>query len=53
MGQAPLSRHIFAVLVNELRDVPAIGCKRALIIGVLNRYGITAEPVRCDPPATK
>ncbi|CNF17502.1 Uncharacterised protein [Yersinia rohdei] len=45
MGQAHLSRHIFAVLVNELRDVPAIGCKRALIIGVLNRYGITAEPV--------
>lgn len=51
--QRPLPKHIFSVLVNELRDVPAIGCKRELIIGVLNRYGITAESVRCDPPATK
>ncbi|MFB5188419.1 hypothetical protein OP861_16265 [Yersinia intermedia] len=41
------------MLVNELRDVPAIGCKRELIIGVLNRHGITAEPVQFDPPAAK
>ncbi|HFR9151946.1 TPA: polyphosphate kinase [Yersinia enterocolitica] len=48
-----LPRHIFSMLVNELRDVPAIGCKRQLIIGVLNRHGITAEPVQFDPPAAK
>ncbi|WP_261370055.1 hypothetical protein [Yersinia aldovae] len=48
-----LPRHIFSMLVNELRDVPAIGCKRELIIGVLNRHGVIAEPVRCDPPATE
>ncbi|WP_260654733.1 hypothetical protein [Yersinia intermedia] len=41
------------MLVNELRDVPAIGCKRELIIGVLNRHGVTAEPVQFDPPATE
>ena len=45
-------RHIFSMLVNELRDVPAIGCKRELIIGVLSRHGVIAEPVQCDPPAT-
>lgn len=39
-----LPRHIFSILVNELRDVPAIGCKRELIIGVLNRHGVIAEP---------
>ncbi|CFR01012.1 hypothetical protein [Yersinia frederiksenii] len=48
-----LPRHIYSMLVNELRDVPAIGCKRELIVGVLNRHGITAAPVQCDPPATK
>lgn len=48
-----LPRHIFSMLVNELRDVPAIGCKRELIIGVLNRHGVIAEPVQCDPPATE
>lgn len=42
---AEIPRHIYSMLVNELRDVPAIGCKRALIIGVLNRHGVTAEPV--------
>lgn len=40
-----LPRHIYSMLVNELRDVPAIGCKRQLIIGVLNRHGVIAEPV--------
>ncbi|HEN3233775.1 TPA: hypothetical protein U5D48_004262 [Yersinia enterocolitica] len=40
-----LPRHIFSMLVNELRDVPAIGCKRELIVGVLNRHGVIAEPV--------
>ncbi|WP_235897802.1 hypothetical protein [Yersinia alsatica] len=49
--QRPLPRHIFSLLVNELRDIPAVGCKRALIIGVLNRHGITANPEQCDPPA--
>lgn len=44
--QRPLPRHVFSMLVNELRDVPAIGCKRALIIGVLNRHGVTAEQVK-------
>ncbi|MGP2470745.1 hypothetical protein V1956_19540 [Yersinia sp. 2540 StPb PI] len=48
-----LPRHIFSMLVNELRDVPAIGCKRQLIIGVLNRHGVIAEPVQLDPPATE
>ncbi|HFI1946169.1 TPA: hypothetical protein ACPZRO_002730 [Yersinia enterocolitica] len=48
-----LPRHIFSMLVNELRDVPAIGCKRELIIGVLNRHGITAELVQFNPPATE
>ncbi|HGB1555380.1 TPA: polyphosphate kinase [Yersinia enterocolitica] len=48
-----LPRHVFSMLVNELRDVPAIGCKRELIIGVLNRHGVTAEPVQCDPPAAE
>lgn len=48
-----LPRHIFSMLVNELRDVPAIGCKRELIIGVLNRHGVIAEPVQCDPSAAK
>ncbi|UNK25119.1 hypothetical protein [Yersinia intermedia] len=51
--QRPLPRHIFSALVNELRDVPTIGCKRELIIGVLNRHGVTAEPVQFDPPAAK
>lgn len=46
-----LPRHIYSMLVNELRDVPAIGCKRELIIGVLNRHGVIAEPVQCDPAA--
>ncbi|HHH1266518.1 TPA: polyphosphate kinase [Yersinia enterocolitica] len=50
---AEIPRHIYSMLVNELRDVPAIGCKRELIIGVLNRHGITAEPVQFDPPAAK
>ncbi|EQB9713820.1 polyphosphate kinase [Yersinia enterocolitica] len=50
---AEMPRHIYSMLVNELRDVPAIGCKRELIIGVLNRHGITAEPVQFDPPAAK
>ncbi|WP_227731216.1 polyphosphate kinase [Yersinia proxima] len=50
---AEIPRHIFSILVNELRDVPAIGCKRELIIGVLNRHGVIAEPVQCDPPATE
>ncbi|HDM8411175.1 TPA: polyphosphate kinase [Yersinia enterocolitica] len=50
---AEIPRHIYSMLVNELRDVPAIGCKRELIIGVLNRHGITAEPVQFDPPATE
>ncbi|CNK68559.1 Uncharacterised protein [Yersinia mollaretii] len=40
-----LPRHIYSMLVNELRDVPAIGCKRELIIGALNRHGVIAEPV--------
>lgn len=40
-----LPRHIYSMLVNELRDVPAIGCKRELIVGVLNRHGVIAEPV--------
>ncbi|CFQ55955.1 Uncharacterised protein [Yersinia frederiksenii] len=40
-----LPRHIFSMLVNELRDVPVIGCKRELIISVLNRHGVIAEPV--------
>lgn len=48
-----LPRHIYSMLVNELRDVPAIGCKRELIIGVLNRHGVIAEPVQSDPPATE
>ncbi|WP_230825330.1 hypothetical protein [Yersinia pseudotuberculosis] len=48
-----LPRHIFSMLVNELRDVPAIGCKRELIIGVLNRHGFIAESVQLDPPANK
>ncbi|MGE0937108.1 hypothetical protein AB9H26_22785 [Yersinia enterocolitica] len=42
---AEIPRHIYSMLVNELRDVPAIGCKRQLIIGVLNRHGVIAEPV--------
>ncbi|EOI6425085.1 hypothetical protein ACMU9U_001973 [Yersinia enterocolitica] len=42
---AEIPRHIFSMLVNELRDVPAIGCKRQLIIGALNRHGVIAEPV--------
>ncbi|EOU3147280.1 hypothetical protein AB8884_10745 [Yersinia enterocolitica] len=50
---AEIPRHIYSMLVNELRDVPAIGCKRELIIGVLNRHGFTAEPVQFDPPATE
>ncbi|MDA5499932.1 polyphosphate kinase [Yersinia aleksiciae] len=50
---AEIPRHIYSMLVNELRDAPAIGCKRELIIGVLNRHGITAEPVQFDPPATE
>ncbi|EOU3128554.1 polyphosphate kinase [Yersinia enterocolitica] len=50
---AEIPRHIYSMLVNELHDVPAIGCKRELIIGVLNRHGITAEPVQFDPPATE
>ncbi|HGK4640655.1 TPA: polyphosphate kinase [Yersinia enterocolitica] len=50
---AEIPRHIFSMLVNELRDVPAIGCKRELIISVLNRHGVIAEPVQCDPPAAK
>ncbi|WP_227732425.1 polyphosphate kinase [Yersinia proxima] len=48
-----LPRHIFSMLVNELRDVPAIGCKRELIVGALNRHGVIAEPVQCDPPAAE
>ncbi|HII4522715.1 TPA: polyphosphate kinase [Yersinia enterocolitica] len=48
-----LPRHIYSMLVNELRDVPAIGCKRQLIIGVLNRHGVIAESVQLDPPATE
>lgn len=40
-----LPRHIFSMLVNELRDVPAIGCKRELIVSVLNRHGVIAELV--------
>ncbi|MDR4899198.1 polyphosphate kinase [Yersinia kristensenii] len=50
---AGIPRHIFSMLVNELRDVPAIGCKRQLIIGVLNRHGVIAESVQLDPPATE
>ncbi|CND98121.1 polyphosphate kinase [Yersinia enterocolitica] len=50
---AEIPRHIFSMLVNELRDVPAIGCKRQLIIGVLNRHGVIAESVQLDPPANK
>lgn len=50
---AEIPRHIYSMLVNELRDVPAIGCKRELIIGVLNRHGITAELVQFNPPATE
>lgn len=42
---AEIPRHIYSMLVNELRDVPAIGCKRELIIGVLNRHGVTSKPV--------
>lgn len=41
---AEIPRHIFSMLVNELRDVPAIGCKRELIVGVLNSHGIVAKP---------
>ncbi|ENO8635806.1 polyphosphate kinase [Yersinia enterocolitica] len=48
-----LPRHIFSMLVNELRDVPTIGCKRELIISVLNRHGVITEPVQLDPPATE
>ncbi|WP_186368216.1 polyphosphate kinase [Yersinia rochesterensis] len=40
-----LPRHTFSMLVNELRDVPAIGCKRELIVSVLNRHGVIAELV--------
>lgn len=40
-----LPRYIFSALVNELRAVPAIGCKRELIIGVLNRHGVIADSV--------
>lgn len=40
-----LPRHIFSILVNELRAVPALGCKRELIIGVLNRHGVIADSV--------
>ncbi|CQH54319.1 TPA: polyphosphate kinase [Yersinia enterocolitica] len=50
---AEIPRHIYSMLVNELRDVPAIGCKREFIVGVLNRHGVIAEPVQCDPPATE
>ncbi|CNL00634.1 Uncharacterised protein [Yersinia frederiksenii] len=50
---AEIPRHIYSMLVNELRDVPAIGCKRQLIIGVLNRHGVIAESVQLDPPANK
>ncbi|MDN0106687.1 hypothetical protein QVN76_07250 [Yersinia rochesterensis] len=42
---AEIPLHVFSMLVNELRDVPAIGCKRELIVGALNRYGVIAEPV--------
>lgn len=37
--------HVFREFVNTLRDVPNIGCKRELIIDVLNKYGIFPEPV--------
>ncbi|CNB75043.1 Uncharacterised protein [Yersinia enterocolitica] len=50
---AEIPRHIFSMLVNELREVPVIGCKRELIISVLNRHGVIAEPVQLDPPATE
>lgn len=40
-----LPRHIFSMLVNELHDVPAVGCKRELIVGVLNRHGVIADSV--------
>ncbi|WP_246584522.1 hypothetical protein [Yersinia kristensenii] len=50
---AEIPRHIYSMLVNELRDVPAIGCKRELIISVLNRHGVIAESVQLDPPANK
>ncbi|MFM1346605.1 hypothetical protein WFP14_08550 [Yersinia proxima] len=50
---AEIPRHIFSMLVNELRDVPAIGCKRQLIISVLNRHGVIPESVQLDPPANK
>ncbi|ELW8194578.1 TPA: polyphosphate kinase [Yersinia enterocolitica] len=50
---AEIPRHIFSMLVNELRDIPALGCKRELIISVLNRHGVIAEPVQFDPPATE
>ncbi|WP_261374344.1 hypothetical protein [Yersinia similis] len=46
-----LPRHVFSVLVNELRDVPAVGCKRELIVGVLNRHGVSAE--MCEPQAAE
>ncbi|HDL7013677.1 TPA: polyphosphate kinase [Yersinia enterocolitica] len=42
---AEIPRHVFSMLVNELRDVPAIGCKRELIVGVLNRHGVIADSV--------
>jgi len=38
--------HVFRELVNELRAVPNIGCKRELIVGVLEKYGIFPEPVQ-------
>ncbi|EPT0794772.1 hypothetical protein ACVOQN_004432 [Yersinia enterocolitica] len=50
---AEIPRHIFSMLVNELHDIPALGCKRELIISVLNRHGVIAEPVQFDPPATE
>lgn len=40
--------YIFLMLVNELCDVLVIGCKRELIIGVLNCYGVIVELVQCD-----
>ncbi len=43
--QEVLPRHAFSQIVNELRDVDATQCKREVIIGILNNYGITAKPV--------
>ncbi len=46
MAKQVMPRHEFAWLVKELRDIPQVGCKRALIVKTLEKYGIVPEPVK-------